>query len=265
MSRIYLSDIHAEWPFARQEAELDAKLPGWRDGAVYRDVVKRMGRKHKAVSALTDRAVMLQPTRRRTGETVTVAALPVLAWTARDMLDVLAALAARRATLASLNCGTTVPPDATPAQIQAAIEAFERAYRRKGDAHKSGGQVSGERRAAAAKAACEAMRPYWGLPSAEYPTKDLLARHGVSRPTAIAYLGPRLEAQRAHEKSLGTSQRNRARRRTDDNDAQPPDHPHRRGGHMPGRGDLSVTAACPASRHHPPHDEHAGHCPARHR
>ena len=42
-------------------------------------------------------------------------------------------------------------------------------------------------------------------------TADLLARYGVSRPTAIAYLGKRGDAQRAHQHAQAVAERNRKR------------------------------------------------------
>lgn len=210
MAKFYLSNIRAAWPIERQEALLDARAPGWREQSVYRDRLSAPKRKSHGASDLKQRATMLRPTRRGSGEDVTVAALPVLDWTVRGLLDVLTALSNRGSTLISLDCGTVMPPNSVPATV-AAVNEFERAIRRIGDAGKIGGVVSGERRAAAAKAACEQIRPYWGLPSAEYPTADLLARYGVSRPTAIAYLGKRGDAQRAHQHAQAVAERNRKR------------------------------------------------------
>lgn len=219
MSRVYLSNIHAGWPFARQEAKLDEAVPGWRDGAVYRDTIKsRSARENRVAGALVQRADLTRATRRRGGTTVHVAALPPLGFAVGDFLEVVAALSRRGDTLVSLDCGTTVAPDATPSQVHAAAEAFERAWRRKGDAGKSGGQVSGERRQEAAQAACKLIEERWKLPSDRYPTKALLAEAGVSRPTAIFYLRPRREVQWEYEKGQKTAERNRSRKERGDGD-----------------------------------------------
>ena len=209
--RSYLSDLHAAWPIPRQEALLDAGAPGWRAASVYRDTVTKGQRKARSVAALTQRATLLRPTRRQAADDVYVAAWPVLAWTAADLLTVLAALSTRGATLIVLDTGTKVLPTARAAELAEVCQEFERACRRVGDYGKSGGIVSGERRAAAAKAGCERIKERWGLPSADYPTRALLDEAGVSRPTAIAYLGRREDAQRAHQKSQAVAERNRKR------------------------------------------------------
>jgi hypothetical protein len=211
LAKFYLSNIRPAWPFERQEALLDAKAPGWRSGAVYRDALSARKRQGHGAADLKQRETMLRPTRRPAGEDVIVPALPVLDWSVRGLLAVLTALSERGSTLKSLDCGTIVPPNDVGAAA-AAVAEFERACRRIGDPRQSGGIVSGERRAARAKAACEALSPYWRLPSADYPTASLLKKYGVSRPTAIAYLGPRGEAQRAYQHAISTAERNQARK-----------------------------------------------------
>lgn len=210
MTRVYISDIRRAWPVSRQEALLDAKLPGWRDGAVYRDHVTARQREAHSPKSLIERDRVTAKTQRRTGETVHVAALPVLAWTPRDLLAVLAALSARRATLVSLDCGTTVPPNDAEAIVAAAAE-FDRAIRRAGDARKTGGMVSGEVRSVEAQAKCATIKERWGLPNSEWTTTALCEEAGVSKPTALKWLGKREEAQRLYKIRQETAARNRSR------------------------------------------------------
>jgi hypothetical protein len=212
--RFYLSDIHSAWPFSRQEAAFDAAIPGWRDMAVYRDTLRRGQRKSKSVAALHERAILLRPTSRPRADTeeIYIAAWPVLAWSPRDLVKVLGALSQRGEILIDLDTGIRILPTATPQDVAKACAAFELACNRFGDYGRSGGHVSGQRRAEVAKSGCERIRERWGLPSSDYPTAALLAEANVSRPTAIAYLGRREEAQRNHEKSRPTADRNRRRK-----------------------------------------------------
>ncbi len=216
MTRVYLSNIRSTWPISRQEARLDADLPDWRKGAVYLDEPTGAKRRAHTPGVLASRATMLRPTSRRSGETVSVASLSVLAWTLGDFLSVLASLAKRNATLVALDERLTIPPGATAAAIAAAGHAFESAVRRVGDAGKSGGKSSGERRAARAKAACDAMAPFWCLPSSDYPTAELLEKFKVSRPTALMHLGKRADAQRRHQAGLAQAERNSRRKQADE-------------------------------------------------
>ena len=69
---------------------------------------------------------------------------------------------------------------------------------------------------AEAQAKIERIRPYWGLPSADYPTKALCQKEGISRPTVILYLGSRRDAQRRHQASQKIADSNRKRRQRGD-------------------------------------------------
>jgi hypothetical protein len=208
--KFYLSNIRPAWSFERQEKVLDAKAPGWRGGAVYRDTLSAARRKAHGAAYLTQRAMALRPSSRPDGGEFAVATLAILDWTVKGLLAVLAACAANRMTLVSVECGTRVPPNDVAAAGEAVAE-FERAIRRTGDAKKSGGMVSGERRKLVADAACEAARPYWGLPTKEYTIAWISKQFDVSRPKLTDYLGPRKEAQARHKAGLKTAESNRAR------------------------------------------------------
>jgi hypothetical protein len=79
----------------------------------------------------------------------------------------------------------------------------------------AGGMVSGEKRSAITKAACAAIAERWKMPSDKYPIKALLTEAGVSRPSAIQYLGPRKLAQWEYERSMAIAERDRNRRKKD--------------------------------------------------
>lgn len=207
--RFYLSNLRLTWPFERQEAIIAARFPEWRSGAVYRDELSVRKLKAHDADALTNRALMLRPTTRR-GGTLYVPSLAVLAFTPADLAVVLAALGRRLDALVSLEDDTAVAPDGPMGD---ALEAFKSAVRRVGDYGKPGGIVSGERRAAAAKAGCERIRERWGMPSEEWSTEALCDEAGVSRPTAFQYLGRRSIAQRDYVIRQALAERNRSRRK----------------------------------------------------
>lgn len=219
--RFYLSDIHGAWPFSRQEAALDAAYPDWRKGSVYRDTLKRGQRKSRSIVALVERESLLRKFSRARPDEVVIAGWPPLAWSVSDLIPVLGAMSDKGYTLTDLDTKIVLTPDASPSEVAAACKAFELACRRKGEFGKTGGQVSGERRAAAARAGCDRIKERWKLPSRDHPTQDLLAEAGVSLPTAIAYLGRRIVAQRKQVLSEATAERNRKRKqRRDDSERE---------------------------------------------
>ena len=205
--KVYLSNIRAAWTFERQEKVLDAKAPGWRDkAAIYRDELPAAKRKAHGVAYLTQRAMALRPSSRPDGGELAVPTLAVIDWSVKGFLAVLAACAANRMTLVSMECGTRVPPNDVAA-AGVAVAEFEKAIRRVGDAKKTGGMVSGERSKARADAACERAKAYWGLPSKDYTIKWIEKEFGVSRPKLIDYLGRRTIAQAKHKKAMETAER----------------------------------------------------------
>ncbi len=210
--RVYLSNIRPHWPIPRQEAALDKALPGWRRGSVYRDELPPRKRKAHGPDDLAQRATLLRPSSRRGSGDVYVATPAVLAWTLSDFLAVLGGLSEKGMTLTLLDSEKEIPPDATPADIGKVAKLFEQACRRqKGEPGERGGDVSGRVRSEAARARAAEMRPYWGMPSKEYPTRYLLETYDLSRPTAILYCGKRGDAQREHKKSLKIAESNRRR------------------------------------------------------
>jgi hypothetical protein len=145
---------------------------------------------------------MLRPTGRKgSDEAIYVASLAVLAWTAEDMMEALTQAMARGATVHVLDAGLIITPKSDAATLHGAAKAFADGRRRRAaaEAGKTGGEISAQRRANMAKAAAESIRREWSLPSKEYPTLDLLRAAGISRNTAILYLGKRKVAQNLYQ------------------------------------------------------------------
>ena len=146
---------------------------------------------------MEQRAELLQATSRTRGRDVYVASPAVLAWTPQDMLESLAALAARGDTVHLLDAGLVLTPTSGAAELHQVVVAFGRA-REPTRVGRSGAEVSGARRAAASLAAVEKVRARWPLPSSEHPTAALIAEAGIARGTIEKLLGKRPEVQRRH-------------------------------------------------------------------
>lgn len=204
--RSYTSNISPLWPIKRQEALLKEAFPGWPRGVTtFHDEIEARDRRGHSPALLGKRTEMLRPTTRKgSTERITVASLAVLAWSAEDMLECLTLALARGATVRVLDAGLEIPPTTDAPVLHQAAVAFREA-RTRGvvmERGKAGGEASGAAKRDAAKAKAELLRPYWCLPSEDYPTDPLLKRFGLSRNTAKLYLGPRDAAQRNHQAAL---------------------------------------------------------------
>jgi hypothetical protein len=203
VNKVYMSNLSPVWPFAKQEALLAQAVPGWPKGAtLYQDELSARSRRSHKPGDLDQRDAMLRPTGRRRGdEAVYVASLAVLAWTAEDMMEAITQAMARGATIHVLDAGLIITPKSDAATLHGAAKAFADGRRRRAaaEAGKTAGAISGQRRANMAKAAAESIRREWSLPSEEYPTLDLLRAAGISRNTAILYLGKRKVAQNQYQ------------------------------------------------------------------
>ena len=195
--KVYLSNISPLWPIERQEAALCDVLTG---ATVFREILPTRDRRAHRPAALIKRNEMLRVTRRPAGETIYLASLAVLAWSADDLAQCLAAAMARNATVVALDIGLTIPPMPGAEVLHQAILAFAES-RRKSDAirdGKAGAAVSASVRSAKADAAIERIKARWPLPSDAWSTADLVAEAGVSRNTVQARLGTRPAAQKKH-------------------------------------------------------------------
>lgn len=213
-SRAYISNLSPAWPISRQEALLAAAIPGWPAGVrVFRDVLEAKARQGHSTALLVERGKLLRLSSRGAGETILIAALPVFAWGADDLLSCITAAAARNATLRVLDVGLTILPTSTAADLHTALTAFATSRRRALEQGRAsiGGQVSAAKRSGDAKAAAETIRAQWALPSDDYPTLALLDKAGISRNTAKLYLGKRSDAQRIHQAGLKRAATKRGR------------------------------------------------------
>ena len=197
MSRVYISNISKLWPVERQR-EVLANAEGTAKLSVYEDKLTRRGLQARTPDLLEERADMLRPTSRKTGETIYVASLAVLAFGAADLVNVLAAAAARRATIEVVADSLTIPPNAPAAVMAEVMAAWERAKRR---ALTEGGRLAGirvaaERRRAKTAAALDKVRDDWGKPSSEVSTAALIERSGLTYKALNEHLGPRKKAQK---------------------------------------------------------------------
>jgi hypothetical protein len=196
--RIYLSNVSALWPFPTQEVTL-AALPGWPKGyVVFRDELDVRERRLRSASALPRRGEMLRSnTRKGATEAIYVASLAVFAVSVEDMIEALALAGRRGATVHFLAEGLMVPPASGAETLHRIAVAFGQLKRE--SRAQSAGQVSGAKKSAEARAKCETIRAEWPLPSADYPTRVLLDRVGISLNTAKLYLGARPTVQREHQ------------------------------------------------------------------
>jgi hypothetical protein len=211
MTRTYLSNIRPDWPTARQEELLDRAIPEWRSGAVYRDILPRAGLKSRRSLKERDTNLLRAHGRVNVDEIIWVASLTVLAWNTTDLMAVLMRVAARHEQLQAIAENLLINP--ANADLDGLKTAFRSALRRFSPAGVPGGEASGKRRSEIAQASVEKMRPYWALPSADYPTTKLCKEFGVSRPTAFLYLGKRKDAQKQHEAGLKVAESNRKRKK----------------------------------------------------
>ncbi|MCX7177994.1 MAG: hypothetical protein NTX56_04220 [Proteobacteria bacterium] len=202
--RHYISNIALGWPVEDQVAMLAGM------GPQYQDHIGPTLRKFRRASDLKKRADMLRPTTRKGGtETIHVAGFPVLAWNATDFTAVLAAAAARGATIHSVSTGLRVPPDAPAAVVAEAMAQFSKGrYRAPG--LPLGREIARDKKLADTQVRLDRIRDRWPLP--EPPTADLLAEAGQKRRggvivpmsygLACQHLGKRPLAQKRHQQKI---------------------------------------------------------------
>lgn len=208
--RVYRSTISAAWPLARQDALLDARLPGWRDLPNFLDEPSARERRARQSASLVDRGTMLLGTTRRTTHTIAVASLPCFAWAGRDFEAAVADLAACNALLHALDLDRTFSAADLPGALTAFAEARERA--RHEALQQAGAVVSAEKRRAVTDLGVERIEHLWPLPSAEWPTfiLRLVASETVaprSYNTLVDRLGGREKKQAEHARRVSRRKR----------------------------------------------------------
>lgn len=219
MSRVYLSNIAPGWPIERQEAVLDAKLPGWRDMAIFRDddVTVRQ-RRERDPEALGGRIAALRPSTRASVTDLHVAALPVIAWNAEDFRFVLTKLGAGNYALVAHETGTRIEPRPSKAIREAAVEEFKATRKRASEeaSRLKGAAVSAAKRRATTDAGIARIEDRWRMPSNKkmaerwgmldletWDTKVLLEEAGgITYNTAVSRLGGREIAQARYRAEL---------------------------------------------------------------
>ena len=195
LEKAYLSNLCAAWPIERQQAVLGNRSP------VYLDRLSAKAIRNADPKAMRERAAMLMPTSRQEPERIVVASFRCLAASWQDFAAVIAAAAARNATLHALDTGVTIEPHAAGQLVADEIAAFGRAVRRGGKGRKPE-EIAEDRRKDTLRR-IDLIRDDWRKP--EPPTPELLARAGVKpgKPmapaTARAHLGSRPAAQHAYQ------------------------------------------------------------------
>ncbi len=202
--KVYLSNILRHWPIAAQQAAL-AKVP--LPYETYEDVLPPRHLKAHSPAAMTERAMLLRTTSRRGAEeTIYVASLGVLAWTAEDFMACLGAAGARNAAVEVMESGLHISATATAAELAAALSEFMGARRRH---QTTGGRLAGVKASNASRKADTAARVAliaadWH--GTEVPTEELLQRAGrtpkrkvkvvpMAYRTAVQHLGRRPTAR----------------------------------------------------------------------
>lgn len=197
-SKAYLSNIAPRWPLGKQESLFAEHVPGWPSVPTYCDALKPGSRKAHNTASLLDRASMLRPTARCTGdETIFIASLACLSWSVGDFAEVLTKIMERGATLVALDAGLMVPPTASPRIVGQAMKAFVASKRRAtGLGARAGAEISAKKRRESTDDAVKRIADRWPLPSREHPTSELLAEAGLSLNTVVDRLGRRPLAQK---------------------------------------------------------------------
>jgi hypothetical protein len=148
---------------------------------------------------LEQRAVLLKPTGRKSGETIAVASLLAFGVDEADLVDALAQAFGRRADVLAVDSGFLIAPGDRADMMSAAIADWRRAKR---DAQTKPGRRMGNTAAAeAAKmrtlAKLPVARPLWAQPSEQISTTEIAKRSCLSVKTLYSYLGRREVAQYA--------------------------------------------------------------------
>jgi hypothetical protein len=201
-TKVYRSNLFAWWTPDQQNAALDEYKPDWRKLKVFSDdELNDRELRGRYQDKLTERAIMLRPSTRKTPDTILVASLVVLAKADPDMRQLAQALAAQSAVIESAEDATIY----NPKQLDKLIAAWARARTksRLEGAAKRGGEASATIRKAKSLEGAKRIWNRWKLPSDEHKTADLLAEAGISRNTMNAHYGCTREvAQRRYRATL---------------------------------------------------------------
>ena len=211
--KAYISNIIPGLSIEDQQA----KLAGI--DRVYVDKLGPKAQRERLPAALKDRARLLAPTARQSPETIIVVDLHVLAWSTKDLCDVIAAAAARHATIRELSTGLVIEPSDGVAALAQRLPAFAEFTRTRGW-RKSRAERAAEREEEHRQRAL-AVAHLYQLPDAEMPLDRVREAAGLAgKPMAPAtlrkHLGIRKDAQRKYAAGLKRSATAAAKKGTPD-------------------------------------------------
>jgi len=148
---------------------------------------------------LEQRAVMLKPTGRKSGETIAVASLLVLGVDEADLVAALALAEGRHATVRAADSGYIIVPPYEGWGMSAAVQDWRRAKRaaQTKAGRYLGNAAAAEKSKARSLAKLPEARPLWARPTEEISSVEIGERVGLSVKSLYKYLGRREVAQYA--------------------------------------------------------------------
>lgn len=200
MGRCYVRNGVWGWPIEAQEAKLKEGRV-FDPSQLYRDELTAARAKkpsHILPAWLIERGDLLKPTHRKTGETIYVATLIALAVSEADLVSVLVAASARRATIKALDSGQEFALG-EPAVFQRAVEDWQRAKRNAQTApgRRLGNETAAARRRQKTLDRLPKAKPLWRDTKPGRMTTDQIADEvGLSIKTLYAELGRRPDIKR---------------------------------------------------------------------
>lgn len=192
--KAYLNNISPAWPLRRQEDVLRAAIPGWPKSVdVRRDVLDSKQLMANRPASLVELGKLLARHSFRRADTINVASLAVLGWRDSELIRHLLAATALGITVKARDIGLEIGPDATPAVMKRAVDAFLAAREkvRQGKRGEAGGQASGAVRRSAAGEKVKTIAKFWKDPKETRTDRELAVIAGVSVNTVKEHLGPR--------------------------------------------------------------------------
>lgn len=205
LGRCYMRNGVWGWPMEEQETRLRA-VGVFDAEQLYRDelsVSRARKPSHIQPAWLLERADLLKPTRRRSGETIYVATLLALAVSEGDLVTALVAASGRQATIKALDSGLEFALTEGPIVFQRAVADWQRAKR---DAQTKPGRAEGNRVAAEKRRRrtlekLPEARPLWRDAKPTRLTVEQISEQvGLSGKTLYAELGRRPDIRKGRKK-----------------------------------------------------------------
>ena len=211
-AKCYISNLSGEWSHERQ-LEVLGDLAN--EFSVYADKLSLVARKERRAVALKDRAALLASFRDGEGDELHVASWACLALGPDDLITLTAETDRLGVTIVVHDVDQRFEPGASPAKMRDARDALADAKRSRNT--ETPREAAARRRRERTEKRIALIREDWPKPSAEFSTKDLLARAGEKgRPmayeTARQHLGHRPEKQDKHASELAREEGRRLAR-----------------------------------------------------